>query len=120
MSFLMFWVPIRWFSVGGDVGEARPLGIAQNPKSKGLLVKLGLPGREQTTRPAPTIQQLQKLREAQPPGIAVHSASTASDIAVSSGEAGPSWPRANGDSVAFVLNHRKCPRSCGWRRVRAH
>ena len=33
----------------------------QNPKSKGLLVKLGLLGPEQRTRPAPAIKQLQKL-----------------------------------------------------------
>ena len=46
-------------AVEEPVGEARLLGIAQY--RRGLLVKLGFLGPEQTTRLAPTIQQLQKL-----------------------------------------------------------
>ena len=45
-------------------GKARPLGISvpqQNPNSKGLLVKLGLLGPEQTTQLALRMQQLRKL-----------------------------------------------------------
>ena len=40
--------------------------------------------------------------EARPPGIAKQSATAESDIAVSPGEAGPSWPRAKSTPSAVV------------------
>ena len=38
--------------------------------------------------------------EARPPGIEKQGATTDFDIAVSSGEAGPSWPKASGNGAA--------------------
>ena len=49
-------------AVARPAGEVRPRGVPrQNQKSKGPVVKPGLPGPEQMTRPAPALQQWQKL-----------------------------------------------------------
>ena len=68
----------------------------QNPKSKGLLVKLGLLGPEQTIRLVLTMQQLQKLLVKL--GL-WGSPSTVSALAVSSGEAGSARPGEKAQST---------------------
>ena len=64
----------------------------QNPKSQCLLVQRGLLGPERDTTNANDTTVAKAFGEAQPPGIAEHSASTASELAVSSGEVGSARP----------------------------
>ena len=61
--------------------------------SQCLLVKLGLLGPERGTTDAADTAVEVLVGEARPLGIAEHSTKTESAVAVSSGEAGPSWPR---------------------------
>ena len=89
---------VKFGLVGSHSAEPK-----QNQKLKGGLMKSGLLGPEQMTRPAPALQQWQKtVGESRPlPGIAKQSATTKPGLVEkSSGAAGPSWSRANGDSAA--------------------